>query len=45
MKKISWIKRLGNWIKKYLIPVSKKYSIKYLKLFGYKITDKDGKEI
>lgn len=39
-----WTK-IVNWIKKYLIPISKKYCIKYLKLFGFKILDKNGKEL
>lgn len=31
------MKKIILWIKKYLIPISKKYCIKYLEAFGYEI--------
>lgn len=37
------MKKLILWIKKYLIPISKKYCIKYLEALGYEVTKKGGK--
>lgn len=39
------LQKIKEWVMKYLVPVSKKYAIKYLKVFGYKIEDKYGNEV